>query len=89
MTKITKADQVRAFLKGEAKMSSFQIAAIVGCHASFVRATKQRMLHPERERERNRIFNNAYYRRSAERRAKIREATRRLRARKREEAFAT
>lgn len=53
----TKADQARAWLKGS-DLKSHEIAQAVGCHSGFVRAIKQRMLHPERENERN----SRYYR---------------------------
>ena len=53
MNQLSKADRVREWLKvGE--MPSRDIADVVGCHSGFVRAIKQRMLHPERENERER-----------------------------------
>ena len=51
----TKADRVRSWLK-HSNLSSREIAEAVGCHPGFVRAIKQRMLHPEREIERHRAY---------------------------------
>lgn len=53
---MSKADQVRAWLRTSG-LTSFEIAETVGCHDGYVRAVKQRMLHPERESER---FRNDY-----------------------------
>jgi hypothetical protein len=58
VTKSTKADQVRAWLNGS-DLNSREIAEAVECHQGFVLAIKQRMLHPERERKRNRDRNAA------------------------------
>ena len=52
---ISKADQIRDWLS-ISNLKSREIAEIVGCHPGFVRAIKQRMLHPEREIERHRAY---------------------------------
>lgn len=59
MTKTSKADQVRAWLNGS-DLDSFEIAEAVGCHPGFVRALKQRMLHPEREKARQSVHSRKY-----------------------------
>ena len=74
MKKLRKADHVREWL-AIGKMSSGEIARIVGCHSGFVRAIKQRMLHPERERKRSRKHCKAWRDADPERVKKLRRAT--------------
>ena len=69
----SKADEVRAWL-AVGNLTSKDIAMTVGCHSGFVRAVKQRMLHPERERARNHTPRRvaARKRMDAERHARVR-----------------